>query len=63
MQANPALGLELPMKILVVQTGNGVQILRQNISAVARQYGVAPQDVNAGSLEATLAAIVGEAAG
>ena len=63
MQANPALGLELPMKILVVQTGNGVQILRQNISAVARQYGVAPQDVNTGSLEETLAAIVSEAAG
>ncbi|WP_018148774.1 DUF302 domain-containing protein [Henriciella marina] len=63
MQANPALGLELPMKILVLETENGVQILRQDISAVLRQYGVEAASVNAAQIEETLAGIVAEAAG
>ena len=62
MQANPALGIELPMKILVIETTNGVQVLRQNIPVILSQYGVTPEDVNAASIEQTLSAIVDEAA-
>lgn len=62
MQENPALGLELPMKILVVETENGVQVLRQNLSATLEQYDVDPASVNAGKIEETLATIVSEAA-
>jgi uncharacterized protein (DUF302 family) len=62
MQANPVLGLELPMKVLVVETENGVQIIRQDVSAILRQYGVNPADVNASKIEQTLQTIVSEAA-
>jgi uncharacterized protein (DUF302 family) len=63
MQANPALGMELPMKILVIETSSGVQVLRQDIGALLNQYGVAPDSVNAGKIEDTLSGIVAEATG
>lgn len=63
MQANPALGMELPMKILVIETSSGVQILRQDIEALVRQYGVTADSVNADRIEETLSGIVAEAAG
>ncbi|WP_182481879.1 DUF302 domain-containing protein [Henriciella algicola] len=63
MQANPALGIELPMKILVIETNSGVQVLRQDISALVSQYGLNPESVNAAGIEETLAGIVAEATG
>jgi len=63
MQANPALGMELPMKILIIETSSGVQVLRQDISALLNQYGVAPDSVNTGKIEDTLSGIVAEATG
>ena len=62
MQANPAIGLDLPMKILVLETDNGVQILRQNIPELLDQYGINGEDVNAAAIEQTLDAIVMDAA-
>ncbi|MEM5515645.1 DUF302 domain-containing protein [Henriciella sp. AS95] len=61
MQANPALGIELPMKILVVDTGSGVQLIRQDIPSVLRQYAVSPTDVPVDKIEETLIAITTEA--
>ena len=63
MQANPALGIELPMKILVIETNSSVQVLRQDISALVSQYGLNPESVNAAEIEETLAGIVAEATG
>ena len=63
MQANPALGIELPMKILVIETGTGVHVLRQDIGALVSQYGLDPESVNASRVEETLADIVAEATG
>ncbi|WP_370234223.1 MULTISPECIES: DUF302 domain-containing protein [Henriciella] len=61
MQANPALGIELPMKILVVETDGGVQVIRQDVSSVLRQYAVAPETTPAARIEETLTAILNEA--
>ncbi|MGB3625600.1 MAG: DUF302 domain-containing protein [Henriciella sp.] len=63
MQANPALGIELPMKILVLETDSGVYVIRQDISAILRQYQVSPDDTPAAKVEDTLNGIVMEAAG
>ncbi|WP_084420813.1 DUF302 domain-containing protein [Henriciella litoralis] len=61
MQANPALGIELPMKILVIETDQGVQVIRQDIFGVLQQYGVSPENTPAAKMDETLAAIVAEA--
>ena len=63
MQANPALGIELPLKILVMETDQGVQLLRQDVRALAEQYGLSPDQAPIGRMEETLKAIVSEAAG
>lgn len=63
MSANAALGIELPLKILVIETDQGVQILRQDIPALAEQYGLPPEQAPIGKMEKTLGAIVSEAAG
>ena len=61
MQANPAMGIELPMKILVVETGNGVQVLWKDMPAMAERYGITGKDQLTSKISTTLQAIIDEA--
>ena len=63
MQAEPKLGLELPMKILLRDAGGSVQLYRTDIAATVRAYGVTDQDARLGKISETLDDIMSEAAG
>ena len=63
MSANAALGIELPLKILVVETDQGVQLVRQDVAALAEQYGLSPDQAPIGKMQETLGAIASEAGG
>ena len=63
MQAEPKLGLELPMKILLRDAGGSVQLYRTDIAATVRAYGVTDQDARLGKISETLDGIMSEAAG
>ena len=63
MAAEPTLGLELPMKILVRESGGDVSLHRTDIAATVRSYGVTEQDGRLSKIDQTLTAIMSEAAG
>lgn len=63
MQAEPKLGLELPMKILLLETGGTVHLHRTDIAATVRGYGVTDQTERLAKISETLDAILAEAAG
>ena len=63
MAAEPTLGLELPMKILVRDSGGDVSLHRTDIAATVRSYGVTEQDGRLSKIDETLTAIMREAAG
>ena len=63
MAAEPTLGLELPMKILVRESGGDVSLHRTDIAATVRSYGVTQQDGRLSKIDQTLTAIMSEAAG
>jgi len=62
MAAQPMLGLELPMKILLQDDGNQVQLHRTDVAATVRSYGVTDQDGRLEKIDQTLTAIMTEAA-
>jgi len=59
----PALGLELPMKILINDAGGAVQLHRPDVAARFRAYGAVSQDARLTKVDQTLTAIMTEAAG
>ena len=59
----PALGLELPMKILINNSGGSVQLHRPDVAARFRAYGAVNQDARLAKVDQTLTAIMTEAAG
>ncbi|WP_300377394.1 DUF302 domain-containing protein [Henriciella sp.] len=61
MQANPAMGIELPMKILVIETDNGVQVLWKDVPAMAERYAITDKGQVVQKVAQTLQAIVDEA--
>jgi len=63
MAAEPTLGLELPMKILLRGNGGTVSLHRTDIAATVRSYGVTEQDGRLSKIDETLTAIMNEAAG
>ena len=63
MAAEPTLGLELPMKILVRDNGGAVSLHRTDIAATVRSYGVTDQDGRLSKIDETLTAIMREASG
>ena len=63
MAAEPTLGLELPMKILLRDNGGAVSLHRTDIAATVRSYGVTDQDGRLSKIDETLTAIMREASG
>ncbi|MEO1405405.1 MAG: DUF302 domain-containing protein [Pseudomonadota bacterium] len=63
MQANPALGLDLPLKALVYKDGGDVKILTTDIRAVTGRAGVTEPAPVIEKVTGALAAIAAEAAG
>ena len=63
MAAEPTLGLELPMKILLRDSGGTVSLHRTDIAATVRSYGVTEQDGRLSKIDETLTAIMNEAVG
>ena len=63
MQSEPHLGLELPMKILLHEAGGEVSLVRADIAATVRSYGVSDQDARLGKISGAMDAIIAEAAG
>ena len=63
MQAEPKLGLALPMKILLLESDGAVHLHRTDIAATVRGYGVTDQTERLAKISETLDAILAEAAG
>lgn len=63
MQAEPKLGLALPMKILLHEADGTVHLHRTDIAATVRGYGVTDQSERLAKISETLDAILAEAAG
>ena len=63
MIAESKLGLELPMKILIENKGDHVELHRPNVAATIRHYGVTDQEPRLVKIDQTLTAIMTEAAG
>ena len=63
MTAEPTMGLELPMKILVHGVDDTVSLHRTDITGTIRRYGVTDQDARLQKIDKTLTAIMTEAAG
>ncbi len=62
MIAEPKLGLELPMKILIHEAQGEVHLHRSDVATTVRQYGVIDQDKRLGKINETLDSIMTEAA-
>ena len=63
MQANPALGLDLPLKALVYEDDGTVYVLTTDISAVTAAAGVSEPSAVIGRISGALSAIAAEATG
>ena len=63
MQAEPMMGLELPLRILVVGEDAGASVIYPDIRALAASYGVSSKDAPVDRVADTLEAIVMEAIG
>lgn len=62
MIANPEMGLELPMKVLIYTTETGkIALHHTDIKSVGQQYGLTEQDERLEKIEATLKKIAQEA--
>ena len=62
MQANPAMGLQLPIRMLVFQDGDGVGIAFPDIEAIAADHGVSDEDAPIAGVARNIRAIAEEAA-
>lgn len=62
MQAEPKLGLALPMKILLHEADGTVHLYRTDIAVTVREYGVTDQTPRLSKISKTLDAIMAEAA-
>lgn len=62
MQADPTLGLHLPMKILLHEQGSDVHLHRSDIIATIRAHGVTDQEARLEKISETLDSIMKEAA-
>ena len=63
MQAEPLMGFDLPMRVLVIDEGAGASIVYPDIRALAESYGVSADAAPVEKVADTLAAIVSEATG
>ena len=62
MQAEPKLGLALPMKVLLHEADGTVHLHRTDVAATVRGYGVMDQDKRLAKIDETLDAIMADAA-
>lgn len=63
MQANPAFGLELPLRVSVFQDNGIVRVAYPDIASLSQAYGISETDAPVAQIADTLDAIVGEATG
>jgi len=63
MQANPAFGHELPLRVLVYVEAGETKIAWPDIAALSQAYGVSPDAAPVAQVAGTLEAIIAEAAG
>lgn len=61
MQADPRMGLELPLKMLVYEVDGEVRIAYPNILQLAADYGIGPDDAPVDRIAETLGGIAAEA--
>lgn len=61
MRADPRMGLELPLKMLVYETGGEVRIAYPNILQLTADYGIGPDDAPVDRIAETLGSIAAEA--
>lgn len=61
MQAAPTMALDLPLKIAVIETSDGVQLVYQRPSAVAETHGLDPEHPGIARMTMVLRALTAEA--